>query len=257
MDLHRFRRLLARARVSENDQDAVSLFEEALRLWRGDPFSSLDMPWFTAQADSLARERHAANLDLTDARLRLGEHGALLAGLTGQADEHPLDERLVGQLMLALYRCGRVADAPARYQALRERLAEELGTDRTPPLRELYQRILTEDQHLAVPATRVSAAAGMHGVPARNPFFTGREDLLRQIHDHVRGGESVVPLHGMGCVGKTQLALEYVQRHAADYELVCWVDANSVADALATLSALAGELGVPRDRSPDAALLLS
>ncbi|HEX3782137.1 MAG TPA: BTAD domain-containing putative transcriptional regulator, partial [Pseudonocardiaceae bacterium] len=180
IDLHRFRTLVDTARTAEHDQRAIILFEAAMDLWRGAPFATLDLPWFDALRAVLVRERHAALLDLTDARLRTGQHGTLLPDLTDQADECPLDERLAGQLMLALYRSGRPADALARYRHIRERLAEELGADPGLPLQELHQRILTADPRLTerAPATYSAATPTPRQLPAAPRSFTGRKDEL-------------------------------------------------------------------------------
>src|SRR4051812_26574182 len=103
--------LVARARRAQDDTLASGLFRQAAELWRGDPLPGLDTPWANDVRDRLRRERFAAELDHTDVRLRLGEHAVLLPEITARAAAHPLDERLVGQLVLALYRSGRLADA--------------------------------------------------------------------------------------------------------------------------------------------------
>ena len=82
MDVHRFRRLLERARLAEGDESAVGLFRQALSLWRGEPFAGVDTPWFNRARAALEKERLAAELDCADARLRLGEHTALVAALS-------------------------------------------------------------------------------------------------------------------------------------------------------------------------------
>ena len=127
VDLHRFRALRAEAYTAPDR--ARPLLERALRLWRGEAFAGLDSPWVAALRDELEAERVAAELDHTDLRLRDGEHAELIAELTSRAVARPLDERLAGQLMLALYRSGRQADALAAYRSIQSRLAEELGTD--------------------------------------------------------------------------------------------------------------------------------
>ncbi|MBB5960755.1 DNA-binding SARP family transcriptional activator, partial [Saccharothrix tamanrassetensis] len=175
VDLHRFRRLLADARAADNEDDATALFGQALALWRGEPCAGLDSPWVHIVRAELDRQRWAAELDYADLRLRTGRHTDLLADLTSLTAAHPLDERLAGQFMLALYRAGRQADALDHYQQVRTRLVEELGTDPGPELQHLHQRILTADPDLAVPLT---AAARSPVVPRQLPaapgLFTGR-----------------------------------------------------------------------------------
>src|SRR3954453_4116505 len=116
VDLHSFRRLIAKARAGDDGDHTVALFEQALRLWRADAFATMDTPWINALRDILDEERLAAQLDLTDLRLRLGHHTAMLPELSARAAAHPLDERLAGQLMLALHRSGRPADALTHYR---------------------------------------------------------------------------------------------------------------------------------------------
>ena len=147
LDLHRFRELVARARLAE-DGTAAELFDEALALWRGEPFAGLDSPWLTGVREGLEAERHAARLDRHDVSLRLGRHAELLATLPQLAAAHPFDERLAAQLVLAYYRSGRQADALAHFDGVRRRLAEYLGADPGPGLRELHRRILVGDPEL-------------------------------------------------------------------------------------------------------------
>src|SRR4051812_12690758 len=81
------------------------------------------------------------------------------------------------------------------------------------------------------------------GVPPRNPNFTGRDAILRQLHDDLQGSRraAVLPraLHGMGGVGKSQVAIEYVHRHRGDYDLVWWIPAEGTGQILASLTELA------------------
>ena len=177
VDVPEFHRLIGEARAAGNDQDAIERFGSALRLWRGPPFGALDTPWLASVGATLETERLAAERDLTDARLRAGQHSALLAPLSEWSGQHPLDERLVGQLMVALYRSGRQADALTRYERTRGLLAGELGVDPSPALRELHQQILVSDAALTPglagpsPQPALPAAAGTPGaaVPARHP----------------------------------------------------------------------------------------
>lgn len=161
VDLHRFREKAARARAAADDVTAAELFDEALALWRGEPFAGLDSPWLTGVREGLEAERHAARLDRHDVSLRLGRHADLLATLPQLAAAHPFDERLAGQLILAYYRSGRQADALAHFEGVRRRLVEYLGADPGPRLRELHRRILAGDPGLEPPpATRHEVRTG-------------------------------------------------------------------------------------------------
>jgi DNA-binding SARP family transcriptional activator len=104
VDLHEFRRLLDLARSAGDDDLALALFDEALGLWRGEPFAGLETPWLNTFREILNQERLTAELDRNEVELRLGHHHEILARLSGQAAAHPVDERCAGQLMLALYR---------------------------------------------------------------------------------------------------------------------------------------------------------
>lgn len=145
VDVHLFRRLTDRARATEDDEEAAGLYKRALGLWRGEAFPGLDSPWLAAARTTLENERMAVESACADAELRLGRHAALLPVLHTRADDRPLDERIAAQLMLALYRDGRQADALLRYQSTRSLLVEEMGTDPSPVLEDLHQQILTAD----------------------------------------------------------------------------------------------------------------
>ncbi|GAA2061197.1 transcriptional regulator AfsR [Streptomyces albiaxialis] len=144
VDLHRFSELSGRAR-GEDDRTAVGLLEDALALWRGEAFAGEDGPWLNDLRTTLANARRAAELDLTDRKLRLGRHAELLTELAARAAAHPLDERVAGQYILALYRSGRRADALAYYADVRRALVEELGVDPSPELADLQRRVLRSE----------------------------------------------------------------------------------------------------------------
>ncbi|WP_433271336.1 BTAD domain-containing putative transcriptional regulator [Actinosynnema sp. CS-041913] len=221
VDLHRFRSLVAQARATGDDTAAVALFEQALALWRGEPFAGLDTPWFTALRATVLQEHHTARLDLTDLLLRRGRHAVLLPELTAHARLHPLDERLAGQVILAYYRNGRAADALNHYRRLRQRLADELGTDPSPDLQQLFQQILGADPTLAAPkpaATAPGLSVPRH-LPAPPRLFTGRTrelgHLTAALDDQPEPGGAMVisAIAGAGGIGKTWLALAWAHLH--------------------------------------------
>src|SRR6185437_6593612 len=127
LDLCRFRRLAAEAAVASDDKREAGLLRQALGLWRGPALAGVRSPWLNAMRDTLEANRLVALEDLNDIRLRQGEHGALVGELTGQAAAHQADERLIAQLMLALYRSGRQADALHWFERTRRHLASEVG----------------------------------------------------------------------------------------------------------------------------------
>ncbi|MFI8185218.1 BTAD domain-containing putative transcriptional regulator [Actinacidiphila glaucinigra] len=223
VDMHRFRGLVAQARTA-GDEQAAAMMRQALGLWRGEPFATVDTPWFHDLRQALERERFSAELEGTDLRLRSGLHGELLPELTTRHAEHPLDERLGGQLMLALSRSGRPAEALTCYQGIRRRLAEELGIDPGAPLRQLHQRILSGDPALALPDPTPNADLAPRGVrsmptprqlPARFGLFTGREQQLAELDkaldspDEPGGTVVISAIGGSGGIGKTRLALHW------------------------------------------------
>ncbi|MBL1117117.1 tetratricopeptide repeat protein [Streptomyces sp. 110] len=155
VDLHRFQRLVTGVRAARHDgADVVAPLRDALALWRGDALTGMAGAWAEGTRVRLAEERLAARLELYDAELCLGRHREVLAWLRAMTDEQPLDERAVRQLMTALYRCERQAEALDAYEATRSRLAEELGVDPGPELRSLHERILRNDPALGAPAPR-------------------------------------------------------------------------------------------------------
>ncbi len=170
---------------------------------------TLDRPWVNNLRESLCQDRLAAELDRDDVRLRAGQHASLLADLTSRVTSYPLDERLAGQLMLALYRAGRPADALGHYKKVRHRLAEELGSDPSPPLRDLHQRILTADPALAIPVTATAVGTLPRQLPADLPSFVNRQNEIDQLHG-IQGG--LVVISGTAGVGKTALAVHWAHR---------------------------------------------
>ncbi|MFD0277495.1 BTAD domain-containing putative transcriptional regulator [Kitasatospora sp. NPDC127111] len=220
VDLHRFRELVARARDTQDDDGAAALLDQALHLWRGPAFGTLDTPWFATLRETLHHERFTAELDRNDLALRRGHHAHVLAGLTTHAAAHPLDERLAGQLMLALHRSGRPADALRHYHRTRRTLAEELGIDPGPPLRQLHQRILAADPSLALPdrAATEPPSPVPRQLPAPPARFTGRDEelgqLTKSLGDEPHGTVAITVICGPGGVGKSWLAAQWANRNA-------------------------------------------
>src|SRR5947209_108827 len=148
LDLDRFETVLRDARDADPGTAANKL-REALALFRGRPLADFANDRF-AQAEIVRMEelRLVALEERIEAELRLGRHGELVPELEALTDEHPLRERLCRQRMLALYRCGRQAEALKVYQSARRELVEELGIEPGRELRELHQAILRQDSAL-------------------------------------------------------------------------------------------------------------
>src|SRR2546422_678494 len=131
---------------------AADTLRTALALWRGAPLADLAWePFAHVEITRLEELRLAALEDRIDADLALGRHGQLVAELERLVAEQPLRERPRSQLMLALYRSGRQADALAVYQRARRTLVDELGLEPSDSLRQLERAILAHDPALNAP----------------------------------------------------------------------------------------------------------
>ncbi|MGY1697369.1 FxSxx-COOH system tetratricopeptide repeat protein [Geodermatophilus sp. SYSU D00814] len=250
---------------------AAELLRGGLSLWRGPAFGDLGhLAGLRVRATRLQRAREAALEARVEADLALGEHSDLIAELSELVTQFPLRERLRAQLMLALYRSGRQAEALQEYQRTRRDLAQDLGVDPSRPLQELEAAILAHDPGLdwTPPSVGSSARAneprrpggptgGAPGqgagqleawnVPGRNPHFIGREGELARLHERLHASKSLMAqaLFGLGGVGKTQLAIEYAHRFAADYDVVWWIDAGQPILIPEQLAGLATRLRLP------------
>lgn len=217
VDVHGFRAGIAAARSAADGEEADRSYAAALGLWRGEPFADLDSMWLAGTRTRLETERHAAELDHHDVRLALGRHGELLGTLTALAEANPLDERIAGQLILALHRSGRSADGLDHYGALRRRLNAEFGNEPGPDLQALHRRILAATGEATVSVTHPGSAAAPPAVrqlPAAPRMFRGRAEVLRALDKAlppVDGGAVLVT--GEGGIGKTWLALRWAHDH--------------------------------------------
>lgn len=264
VDLHRFHRLLARSRSTDADPAALALVEEALALCRGPALAGVDTPWANEIRAAMEEQRLAAELDRNDLALRLGRHTGLLTGLAAAAAVRPLDERLAGQLMLALYRSGRQNEALAQYQQVRLRLAEELGADPSPPLRDLHRQILRADPDLTAPAPPVPQHVPVpRQLPTPVRHFTGRADEIRALDGLLAetaapGGTVVISaIAGTAGIGKTALAVHWAHRVADRFpdgqlylNLRGFDPAGQVMDPTEAVRRLLDALGVPPQKIP-------
>jgi DNA-binding SARP family transcriptional activator len=154
LDLDRFRAAVEAARPLGPEPRAVAL-REALALWRGPPLAEFTFEAFAQSEIGRLEELRLTTLeDRVQADLEAGRHGELVGELEALVEQHPLRERLRGQLMLALYRAGRQAEALETYQDARRALVDELGIDPSPSLQQLHASILRQEAGLE----RMSAA---------------------------------------------------------------------------------------------------
>jgi predicted ATPase/DNA-binding SARP family transcriptional activator len=205
VDAHRFERLLGEGReaLARGDAaEAAALLREGLALWRGAALADLaEEPFARIESSRLEELRLEAVEERAEADLECGRHGELVAELEALLEEQPLRERLWGQLMTALYRSGRQADALAAYRRARSLLADGLGLEAGEELRALEQKILRHELDAA------PALTAPHNLPVQLTSFIGRErergELRRLLPE-----APLVTLTGIGGCGKTRLALE-------------------------------------------------
>ena len=183
LDLDRFERLVEEAGAAEPPEAAEKL-REALALWRGPALADFAYEPFAQAAIGRLEEVHLLAVEMRiDADLALGRHAALVAELDALAAEHPLRERLRGQLMLALYRSGRQAEALAAYQSARSTLVDELGIEPGSALQELERAILRQDRALELAQTTAperSILVAWLGDAPPEPLLAVAEPLARK-----------------------------------------------------------------------------
>ena len=186
---------------------AAALLRRALSHWHGEAFADINLPAIRHLAATMEEERQAALADRIDADLALGQHGELIGELDRLVEQRPLDERLRAQLITALHRSGRQAEALAAYRSARKVLIDELGIEPGLPLRHLHQQIL--DGADTAPATAMPTGLTPRMLPPAVPDFTGRvteqNTLLNQLRD--AGKTRWILLCGPAGIGKTALAL--------------------------------------------------
>ncbi len=247
LDANRFERLFGegrRALADGNPRLARSLHARALELWRGDALSDLAVAGVVRHEAARLDDLRLACLECRiEADLQLGRHGSVLAEVAQLVTLHPLRERLRAQLMLALYRAGRQADALAAYREGRVALVDELGLEPGPDLRELERRILEHDPSLTEEADAGRRSRRLPVPPTRT---IGRDRELDTIARRLLDPATrLLTLIGPGGIGKTRLAIEVGLRldgQLADGAVL--VDLAPVADSAQLLPAIGRALDV-------------
>ncbi|GAA1004444.1 hypothetical protein Aple_071950 [Acrocarpospora pleiomorpha] len=209
------RAMLASGRV----EAAVRVLEDALTLWRGPAFSDVDLATVRTAAATLEELRLAAIEEQVEAGLTLGRHRRLVPELQVLVERHPLNERLRGQLMLALYRSQRQAEALEIYRDGHRRLVE-LGVEPRAQLQDLHQAILTSAPQLDPPRSAPAATRpappprpqGRRELPPDLADFTGRAATIDALTRFLSGsathaGLAVAAITGRAGTGKTALAV--------------------------------------------------
>jgi DNA-binding SARP family transcriptional activator/tetratricopeptide (TPR) repeat protein len=197
---------------------------EALALWRGPPLDDLaDEPFAAVEIRRLEELRMAALEAAIEDDLEAGRHREVVAELDALVAAEPLRERLHAQRMLALYRCGRQAEALDAYRQARSVLVGAIGVEPGPELRRLQQAILVQDPALGPPTPAASPGAAQQPRNGREPdapaFLVGRarelNALLSALEQVLAGRGALFLLAGEPGIGKSRLSVE-VARHARD-----------------------------------------
>jgi DNA-binding SARP family transcriptional activator len=221
VDAWRFEDLLQQAEGTPDPRRISDLLGEALALWRGPALAEYaDEPWAEPEIARLAELRTVAREHLFAARLQLGEAALLVPDLEAMVTEEPLREERWRLLALALYRAHRQADALGALRRARSTLADELGVDPGPALRELEQQVLAQAPTLHVPRPRAPAPpSSTPASPAVPDDLVDREHELAAVRtalDDLAAGEPrLLLIEGPAGIGKTRLLAE-ARRQAAE-----------------------------------------
>jgi predicted ATPase/DNA-binding SARP family transcriptional activator len=252
LDAERFERQVADGRqalAAGRAEQAAAELREALELWRGPPLAELASAPFAPAEIARLEEQHLAAVEVRiDADLAAGRHAELIGELQQLTTQQPWRERLHAQLMLALYRSGRQADALEAYRHAREVLVEQLGIEPGAELHDLHEGILAHDPALDAPPARGDGPSGERdrALPAPPNRTIGRERQLRAAAGLLRDpATSLLTLMGPGGVGKTRLALEAARAVEADFaDRACFVSLAAVQQPEDVPAAIVSALGI-------------
>jgi DNA-binding SARP family transcriptional activator len=266
-------RLLRQGTQSADPVLGARHLQGALALWRGRPLADLaGLAWLEEQAGPLDLLCVQVKRALFEARLACGEHVQLVPDLERMAAGHPLDEHFHSQLMLALYRSGRQAEALAVYRRLRHTLDEELGIDPSQTLRDLETAILRQDRALEAPTLAVALPPASPAVPVPAqlppavPAFAGRGAELASLGailpasgqaDSASPAVVISAVSGTAGVGKTALAVHWAHRIASRFpdgqlyvNLRGFDPGGAALDPAEALRGFLYAFGIPAERIP-------
>ena len=229
LDLHRFEHLLAEGQRALGDGDpgaASAALHQGLSLWRGSPLAEFASEPFAAAENGRLEELRLLALEARlEADLALGRHAEVVGELERLVAEHRLRERFYGQLMLALYRSGRQAEALTVYRDGRSFLVDQLGIEPSRALHDLEGAILRQDPSLDLARVPAATAARVRREP-RPELFVGREHELGRLSDALddalAGLGRLVLVSGEQGIGKTRVAMELARRAEQLEAQVLW-----------------------------------
>jgi predicted ATPase/DNA-binding SARP family transcriptional activator len=252
VDAYRFERQVAaaaEARRRGGSSAASALYAEALAAWRGPALADLaSEPFVAPDVARLEELRLGATEERIECELELGHHAEVVPEIEALVEQHPLRERLRLQLMLALYRSDRQADALAAYHDARTKLDDELGIAPSQALSDLQRSILRQDETIAV------RGAGPARVSLPDPVtpLIGRAAEIEAVVELVRRDDvRLLTLTGLGGVGKTRLAVEAARVLASDFpDGVAYVPLATISDPGLVAPTITQALGVGEAGGP-------
>ena len=244
IDLSRFERFVQQGHQAIQRGDIElgrHLLAEAIALWRGSPLEGLgDQPWTFGEVRRLEELRVAAEEDRIQVELALGRHQEMIGRLGSLIDQHPLRERFRAQLMIALYRSGRQAEATEVFHQTRRLLVEKLGMEPGPELQRTNRAVLNQDPSLLGIPTEAPLPR-LDNLPMPTTSFVGRGSELKEVAALLQRVR-LVTLTGIGGIGKTRLAVQVARNLLGSYDRGIWVanlapvsDPNHVPELVASV----------------------
>jgi predicted ATPase/DNA-binding SARP family transcriptional activator len=271
VDAYRLEAAVSAAARETDPSRRLMMLDAALGAWRGSPLPEIaDEEFVQADLQRFQDVRLTALEQRVDALLDLGRHAEAVTELHHLVVVHPLRERFSAQLMTALYRSGRQAEALAAYGRVRRRLAEELGLDPGPELRALEQAVLEHSPDLGPPtsfrpavgtagtpspsgSTDPADAPTKDGVPRPLELLIGRDVEVERLTDLMRS-RGLVTLTGPGGAGKTRLAAELAGRTITS---AWWADLSAAESPESVVTTVAGAMDVAAGREEQVPALVA